>query len=607
MKIERSTRPEDAKRKLDIPLYECSLFVRKDLTVSSASRSYYEFVGENSILPFTDLIEPEDASTIREAVSRGCGETVEVYTRLYNRIDTGWRNVYVRVEACDRREDGQLLFLVTVLDVADTYARMLHLDKKANKYRYYMSIKDEYYFEYYPETNRHTFYKYVNGKAIMIFDGDYDAYTQKAIENAVDRNIIQAQCDQLTRLLKNKSSSFELIWRRYGKESRDDCYKLIGGVCIYNPEMVTGIIIPQSGSDSVAYYLSAAGKDSFTGLLNKKASIEYSIDKLGSSSDGSILWMIIMDIDDFKSVNDNYGHSFGDEVIKFVADTLQKHLGRYGVVGRFGGDEFYSLIHDIPTREELKLVLKVIAREILYQFDSRIKLTLSVGVSQFPKDGTSFDLLFGKADKSLYIAKEKGKNRHIIYDEKLHGAYVPNAVGPQNTTGVLSREKRRNMLIRCISEMNASGIEAFLKNDNLCQGLLDLFDLGGITIYGDYGKSVLLRKGTYRHEPEDRTRIAADGAYAAQYEHETVMIINTPNKLKTVSEYAYRSALQQEIGASVRCVVKKEHIPYIFVDFDVFDVNRKWSDSDVEILSALGCMIGEMIKMQSSGKNDQAE
>ena len=74
------------------------------------------------------------------------------------------------------------------------------------------------------------------------------------------------------------------------------------------------------------------------------------------------------------------------------------------------------------------------------------------------------------------------------------------------------------------------------------------------------------------------------------------MVISTVNKLKMISDLAYSSAMERDIGASVRCVVKKESKPYIFVDFDVLDTNRKWSDADVEILTVLGCMIGELLK-----------
>lgn len=598
MKIVRCDMTVDKDANICAKLYDCYLYVRADFTVSSASQSYYRFVAENSILPFTDLIEEEDARVMKDAISDGCKDKVELYTRLYNRIDQGWRNVYVSLETSERKEAGQPLFLINVLDIMDARERMRHLEKKTQKYRFHMSIKDEYYFEYYFETNQYSFYKYVNGKSIMIFQGDYDEFTQASIERSADREAMRIQCNQLTGFLKSKSTSFELNWRRYLGDQKDYCYKLVGGVSIYNPEMITGVIIPQSGNDYMAYYLTAAGKDPFTGLLNKRATSEYSMDKLASANEESIMWMIVMDIDAFKSINDRFGHSFGDEVIKFVADTLQKHLGRYGVVGRFGGDEFFALLHEVPNVDELRLLLKVITKELMYQFDDRMKLTVSIGISQYPKDGKEFDILFGKADKSLYIAKEKGKNRFIIYDEKKHGVYSKDTVGYQKGAGLVPYEKRRNMLIRCISEMNANGIESFLANGNLCQGLIDLFDLGGITIYGDGGEKVLLRMGAYRHEPEDRSVIAKDPAYAGLYEHEMVLTLNSMQKLQTISEAAYQSAVKQEIGASIRCMVKKDGNPYVFVDYDILGEKRKWSDSDVEILSVLGCLIGEMIKKE---------
>ena len=596
MKIVRNGDITDNNSRLGAQLYDCTLYIRGNLTVSSASEPYYKFVGENSMLPFTDLIDEEDAAYIREAVAGGCEDTAEVFTRFFNKIDEGWRNVYVRVERCERTENGEPLYLVTINDIIDTVALMKHLDKNVNKYRYYMSIKDEYYFEYYPDTNNYKFYKYVNGKSIMIYDGDYDEFTDRQVEKSPDPKVMKEQSDQLTRYLKGRNTSFEMGWRSYGAGSSNEyLYRLVGGVSIYNPEMVTGVITAQGSSEDMEYYLTSAGKDSFTGLLNKKAVTEYAIEKIANNGDG-IMWMIIIDIDDFKETNDTFGHAFGDAVIMKTADTLQMHLGSHGVVGRFGGDEFVALVHDVPTRDELKLLLKVIAREMMFAFDDKMTLTMSIGVSQYPKDGREFDVLFGKADKSLYIAKEKGKNRHIIYDEKLHGGYSENSIKYQSVSYLISREKRRGMLVRCISEMNANGIDAFLENDNLTQGLLDLFDLGGITIYGDYGRSVIFRKGAYKSEPEDRTAIVSDGKYAEQYDHETVLVISTINKLKMISDLAYSSAMERDIGASVRCVVKKESKPYIFVDFDVFDTNRKWSDADVEILTVLGCMIGEMLK-----------
>ena len=168
MKIDRyyNSSENDNKSRINTPMYNCVLYVRSDFTVSSATEDYYEFVGENSVLPFTELIDPEDADILKDGISNDCREAVELYTRLSNHLDKGWRNVYLKLESSDHTEEGKKLYRIKLIDIIDAENRITHLYNAAQKYRFYMSIKDEYYFEYYPESNHYTVYKYVNGKAI---------------------------------------------------------------------------------------------------------------------------------------------------------------------------------------------------------------------------------------------------------------------------------------------------------------------------------------------------------------------------------------------------------------------------------------------------------
>ena len=129
---------------------------------------------------------------------------------------------------------------------------------------------------------------------------------------------------------------------------------------------------------------------------------------------------MIIDIDDFKHINDTYGHIFGDQVIRRVAEIMQVLVGQRGVIGRFGGDEYVILLEKVETREQLKTLLKTIAKEFALAFDPKTHVTASIGVSEYPVDGSEYEELMRKADKALYLAKEKGKNRHIIYEERLH-------------------------------------------------------------------------------------------------------------------------------------------------------------------------------------------
>ena len=104
--------------------------------------------------------------------------------------------------------------------------------------------------------------------------------------------------------------------------------------------------------------------DLATGIYNKKTvtdMITDDINKTAVSDRNRQMFLMILDIDNFKSVNDSYGHYFGDEVIKAFADSLKLSVGGRGIVGRIGGDEFIVLIKDV-TVEELRIMLKAMRK-----------------------------------------------------------------------------------------------------------------------------------------------------------------------------------------------------------------------------------------------------
>lgn len=163
--------------------------------------------------------------------------------------------------------------------------------------------------------------------------------------------------------------------------------------------------------------------DSFTGLLNKVSSLSYAhrmIEQAGVEQ----VTLCMIDLDKFKEINDAYGHLFGDSVILKVSDILKEAVEGYGIAARFGGDEFFLVLNRHLTERELREMLRSIRTKLAMAFATTTEnliITCSIGVSQYPKNGTDFDTLFRKADRGLYIAKIKGRNRYIIYKEELHG------------------------------------------------------------------------------------------------------------------------------------------------------------------------------------------
>ena len=122
---------------------------------------------------------------------------------------------------------------------------------------------------------------------------------------------------------------------------------------------------------------------------------------------------LILDIDNFKQVNDRYGHSQGDNAIRAVADLLRKHCRESDVVGRMGGEEFIMQLPNTPLTGALTTankLLKEVEAHLLGQ-EKPFSITVSIGASGLRPDDASLETLINRADQALYRAKQAGKNR----------------------------------------------------------------------------------------------------------------------------------------------------------------------------------------------------
>jgi diguanylate cyclase (GGDEF)-like protein len=151
-----------------------------------------------------------------------------------------------------------------------------------------------------------------------------------------------------------------------------------------------------------------AAHDALTGVFNRSAVIERTAKALRHES----AVMIILDIDEFKRVNDDFGHPAGDAVIMGIVECLRRIVGERGFIGRVGGEEFTVLLPGHEAAEALRQAERM--REAIgnHVFASPVDrhITASFGVSANPA-GTSFDTAYGLADAALYRAKRSGRNR----------------------------------------------------------------------------------------------------------------------------------------------------------------------------------------------------
>jgi len=157
-------------------------------------------------------------------------------------------------------------------------------------------------------------------------------------------------------------------------------------------------------------YKELAHRDSLTQIANRLEFDTVIGRKLAFENSSRNLFSIIMfDIDDFKCVNDNYGHDKGDIVLKELSNITKKELRHNDLFARWGGEEFVILIDD-NLQNTQKIAEKVrIAVEKKFVVESR-RVTISLGVTELHKDDT-YDTLFKRVDNALYKSKQSGKNR----------------------------------------------------------------------------------------------------------------------------------------------------------------------------------------------------
>lgn len=147
-------------------------------------------------------------------------------------------------------------------------------------------------------------------------------------------------------------------------------------------------------------------RDSQTGLFNH-TEFYNRIDKLVNDKEKFSLLMI--DIDDFKLVNDSYGHQTGDTIIEYLADRIKMSIRREDTAARYGGDEFAIILKG--AEKSLARTIAERLRLSAAEGNPPVKITISIGVAEYPSDAFSSNGIVSAADKALYLAKMRGKNQ----------------------------------------------------------------------------------------------------------------------------------------------------------------------------------------------------
>ncbi|MGE5624653.1 MAG: putative bifunctional diguanylate cyclase/phosphodiesterase [Bacillota bacterium] len=171
-----------------------------------------------------------------------------------------------------------------------------------------------------------------------------------------------------------------------------------------------------------------ANYDPLTGLPNRTL-FEHKLGRAIARARGgqAQISVLFVDLDRFKTINDSLGHNIGDEVLKRVAQRLQRSVTERDTVARLSGDEFIMLIEDAEDRDDLNMlaerILRVIAKPMLLG-ETELRITASIGITLLAEDSPDVKSLLANADTALYRAKKRGRNRAQFFTPDMHEAAI---------------------------------------------------------------------------------------------------------------------------------------------------------------------------------------
>lgn len=408
--------------------YRC----RKDtlLTLDAATSQISSIVGYSP-----DEIRTEFDNSLINLILPGDRETV--LAKLTEQLAlTGTAELSFRIQHKDGRilwvvsknkvnttDDGSEYLTGVLMDVTLTHELHSYSESILNRYQIILSQTENIIFEYDIATD--TIFLSDTWEKIFGYTPSTQDFmrTLTAVSHMHDDDI--PVLVERFKFLQATATTYQTMEARIQKENGDYIWTRIRATALRDESgtitKLVGIIINIDAEKRAANALQErAERDALTKLLNKEMGRKQTMDYLNTSPGNVTCSLLIIDLDNFKQINDLHGHMFGDQVLVRVAAEIKKIFRSGDIVARIGGDEFMVLMKGTACRSlvekrcnELIHILTSTRSAHLNDTD----LSCSVGVAFAPAHGTTYHSLFVKADHALYEAKAKGKGCYIIYDE----------------------------------------------------------------------------------------------------------------------------------------------------------------------------------------------
>ena len=336
------------------------------------------------------------------------------------------------------------------------------------------------------------------------------------------------------------------------------------------------------------------GRDNLTGVLAREEIISYVRHLIEKNVPFSFA---MVDIDNFKMVNDTLGHQKGDRVLSMAAQYLCEKVGSAGVVGRFGGDEFLIVFENMTEYKDVWTVGHEINMNIGALRFGEIKglsITVTMGISRFPLDASTYDELVALADKALYRGKMKGRNCFIIYLPEKH----------KDIDITKERERKYTSTHLC-----ARVFHYLTCSEDISEGIALLIKQFVSYFMVDH-MCIQTRKGinfeVIHNLSKNKQFVPIDYDGINAYFNNLGLVYF--NKVEDMREEDYTEILRdlraQHISSALYCKISAFGEEYGFVRVDITYTVRIWQSTEMDLITITAHLIGVLLHYQGKTLDD---
>ncbi|MBQ9766408.1 MAG: GGDEF domain-containing protein [Lachnospiraceae bacterium] len=567
------------------------LAVDKFLDIRYCDEVVFGYLGVNTYSAINNYIHEDSIEAFQETFEEAGTDWSCLMVKVKHSSGL-YRDVYMKIRKQRELVKGVQLWDIYVYDVDILVLAYHELLLTGSSLKFLADVAEINYFKYEHATNIISFCRILNSREVIFFSMDLDEWSRKAfalghVDEGEEATFTNFYLD--IKMGKKKFSANMKFGLAY---DTDEMFPCTFDVKSFYREGIPWRTIGCIHANGYSAGKVDANLDPLTGLYSKKAVAEQIQKQLQIVTGNAALF--ILDIDNFKDANDNYGHLFGDQVLSKIARVITDVIGANGVAGRFGGDEFIGVITNYTDRDELKGKLRSIRSRIEYLFANiqDLNITCSIGACEREPDIYDYDTLFAYADKCLYIAKDKGKNRYIIYLKEIHGDLI---LDDGKIAEIKTTVQGTNILSVINESVSILYREKYAGIGEVLDKVIEELGFDRVNIYYGEGYPRILYRERQTSEYE-YAFFAESKDYLDAFDENGVLTLSTLHKVREINKDVYQIYMKLGIENLIQVIIGTKADIKGFVSFECCHLVKKRSESSVNYLHILANFIGMIIE-----------